>query len=191
MSTVQREDPSRSRGPVTIPELLAKKQRGDRLVMVTAYDFPTAEVVRPPGVDLVLAGDTAVTTVLGYTSTVPVTMEEMLTLIRSVRRALRTPLLVGELPFGSYERSHDRAIVSAQRMIKEGGGRSRQVRGPGSGTGPSNRRRDLLGIFDRLQPRFVKPERERTSGWCRRGRANRSRPLVRASVQRNTVGRLR
>lgn len=107
--------------PVTLPELTAKKRRGEPIVMVTAYDLPSAQVAEEAAVDLVLAGDTAAMTVLGYSSTVPVTLEEMLVLTRAVRRGLRTPLLIGDLPFGSYERSHEQAIASSQRLVKEAG----------------------------------------------------------------------
>jgi 3-methyl-2-oxobutanoate hydroxymethyltransferase len=107
--------------PVTLAELDEKKRRGEPIVMVTAYDMPSARAAEEAGVDLVLAGDTAAMTVLGYPSTVPVTLEEMLVLTKSARRGLRTPLLIGDLPFGSYERSHEQAIASAQRLVKEAG----------------------------------------------------------------------
>jgi 3-methyl-2-oxobutanoate hydroxymethyltransferase len=109
------------RQAVTLPALAEKKRRGEPIVMVTAYDLPSARAGEEAGVDLVLAGDTAAMTVLGYPSTVPVTLEEMLVLTKAVRRGLRAPLLVGDLPFGSYERSYEQAIASAQRLVKEGG----------------------------------------------------------------------
>jgi 3-methyl-2-oxobutanoate hydroxymethyltransferase len=106
---------------VTLPELAERKRRGEPIVMITAYDLPSAQVAEEAGVDVVLAGDTAAMTVLGYAGTAPVTVEEMLVLTKAVRRGLRTPLLVGDLPFGSYERSHEQAIASAQRFVKEAG----------------------------------------------------------------------
>lgn len=106
---------------VTLPILAERKRRREPVVMVTAFDWPTAQAAQAAGVDLVLAGDTAATTVLGYRNTAEVSFEEMLTLTRAVRRGLRTPLLVGDLPFGSYEQSHGQAIASAQRMVKEAG----------------------------------------------------------------------
>ena len=106
---------------VTLPLLAEKKHRGEPIVMVTAYDLPSAQAAEEAEVDLVLVGDTAAMTVLGYPSTVPVTLEEMLVLTKAACRGLRTPLLVGDLPFGSYERSHEQAITSAQRLVKEGG----------------------------------------------------------------------
>ena len=107
--------------PVTLPRLLEKKRAGERIVMVTAYDFPSALVAERAGVDVVLVGDSAANAVLGYADTVAVTVDELLVLARAVRRGLRTPLLVGDLPFGSYERSDEQAIDTAQRFVKEAG----------------------------------------------------------------------
>jgi 3-methyl-2-oxobutanoate hydroxymethyltransferase len=109
------------RSPVTVPRLAEMKRAGERIVMVTAYDYPSAQVVEEAGVDVVLVGDTAAMVVLGYDSTNPVGMDEMLTMTAAVRRGLRTPLLVGDLPFGSYESSNEQAIANAQRFVKEAG----------------------------------------------------------------------
>jgi 3-methyl-2-oxobutanoate hydroxymethyltransferase len=109
------------RAPVTLPRLAEMKLNAEPIVMVTAYDFPSAEIAEEAGVDLVLVGDTAAMTMLGHSSTTPVSMDEMLVLARAVRRGLRTPLLVGDLPFGSYEASNEQAIASATRYVKEAG----------------------------------------------------------------------
>jgi 3-methyl-2-oxobutanoate hydroxymethyltransferase len=114
-------DPRAERVPVTLPRLAEMKSAGDPIVMVTAYDNPSAAVAEEAAVDLVLVGDSAAMTVLGYDSTVPVSMDEMLVLARAVRRGLSTPLMVGDLPFGSYEGSNEQAVASAQRYIKEAG----------------------------------------------------------------------
>jgi 3-methyl-2-oxobutanoate hydroxymethyltransferase len=106
---------------VTLPPLAEMKRAGEPIVMVTAYDHPSAQVVEEAGVDIVLVGDTAAMTVLGHSSTTPVTLDEMLVLTAAVRRGVRTPLLVGDMPFGSYEGSNELAIESAQRFVKEGG----------------------------------------------------------------------
>jgi 3-methyl-2-oxobutanoate hydroxymethyltransferase len=106
---------------MTLPRLAEKKRLGERIVMVTAYDYPSAQVAEEAGVDVVLVGDSGAMTVLGYPSTVPVSTEEMLMLASAVRRGLGTPLLVGDLPFGSYEASDEQAIATAQRFIKEAG----------------------------------------------------------------------
>ena len=87
--------------------------------MVTAYDFPSAQVTEEAGVDIVLVGDTAAMVVLGYEATTPVGMDEMVTMAAAVRRGLRTPLLIGDMPFGSYERSNEHAIENAQRFVRE------------------------------------------------------------------------
>ncbi|MGZ4170528.1 MAG: 3-methyl-2-oxobutanoate hydroxymethyltransferase [Solirubrobacteraceae bacterium] len=107
--------------PMTLPRLAEKKRLGEPIVMVTAYDFPSAQVAQEAGVDMVLVGDSAAMTVLGYPSTIPVSIDEMLMLASAVRRGLRTPFLVGDLPFGSYEASDEQAIATAQRFIKEAG----------------------------------------------------------------------
>src|SRR5438309_1681059 len=89
--------------------------------MVTAYDYPSAQVAQEAGVDVVLVGDSGAMTVLGYPSTVPVSTDEMLMLASAVRRGLRTPLLIGDLPFGSYEASDEQAVATAKRFVKEAG----------------------------------------------------------------------
>ena len=106
---------------VTLASLAAKKRAREPIVMVTAYDHPGAQIVEAAGVDVVLVGDSAAMTVLGYDSTVPVTIDEMLMLTKAVRRGLSAPLLVGDLPFGSYEASDVLAIATAQRFVKEAG----------------------------------------------------------------------
>jgi 3-methyl-2-oxobutanoate hydroxymethyltransferase len=110
-----------SRARVTIPRLAEMKRAGDPIVMVTAYDFPSAKVVEEAGVDVVLVGDTAAMVVLGYDATTPVGMDEMTTMAAAVRRGLRTPLLIGDMPFGSYEASNELAITNAQRFVREAG----------------------------------------------------------------------
>jgi 3-methyl-2-oxobutanoate hydroxymethyltransferase len=112
-------DPSRL--PMTLPRLGEKKRLGEPIVMVTAYDYPSARAAEAGNVDVVLVGDSAATTVLGHTSTTPVDLDEMLVLAKAVRRGLKTPLLVCDLPFGSYELSDEQAIASAMRYVKEAG----------------------------------------------------------------------
>jgi 3-methyl-2-oxobutanoate hydroxymethyltransferase len=123
MSTEPRvpDAPPSDRRPVTVPQLAEMKQRGEPIVMVTAYDFPSAQVAEEAGVDLILVGDTAAMTVLGYDSTVPVSMDEMVMLASAVRRGAHTPLVIGDLPFGSYQGSNEQAVHSAIRYLKEAG----------------------------------------------------------------------
>ncbi len=110
-----------ARKPFGLASMAEKKANSEPIVMVTAYDFPSAQVAEEAGVDVVLVGDSGAMTVLGYPSTVPATVEEMLMLCSAVRRGLSTPLLVGDLPFGSYEVSDEQAVRTAQRFIKEAG----------------------------------------------------------------------
>ena len=112
---------SGERPPVTLPRLAEMKAAGEPIVMVTAYDYPSARVAEEAGADLVLVGDTAAMVVLGYPGTEPVSMDEMVMLGRAVRRGLKTPLMVGDLPMGSYEASNELAVQSAQRLVKETG----------------------------------------------------------------------
>ncbi len=113
--------PPAEQRPVTIPHLAEMKQRGEPIVMVTAYDYPSAQVAEEAQVDVVLVGDTAAMTVLGYDSTVPVSMDEMVMLASAVRRGAHTPLVIGDLPFGSYQASNELAVGSAVRYMKEAG----------------------------------------------------------------------
>ncbi|HEV2811958.1 MAG TPA: 3-methyl-2-oxobutanoate hydroxymethyltransferase [Solirubrobacteraceae bacterium] len=110
-----------SRLPMTLPRLNEKKALGEPIVMVTAYDYPSALAVDAAGVDLVLVGDSGAMTVLGYPSTVPVELDELLMLARAVRRGLRLPFMIGDLPFGSYEVSDEQAVAAAMRFVKEAG----------------------------------------------------------------------
>lgn len=123
MSTIRTDDDRGvpAREPVTIQRLGEMKLAGEPIVMITAYDHPSALVAEEAGVDVVLVGDSAAMTVLGHDSTVPVGMDEMVMLASAVRRGLDTPLLVGDLPFGSYEASNEDAVANAQRFIKESG----------------------------------------------------------------------
>ncbi len=113
--------PPAKRATVTLSKLAEKKALGEPIVMVTAYDYPSAQVAEAAGVDVVLVGDSGAMTVLGYPSTVPVSVDEMLMLSAAARRGLSTPMLVGDLPFGSYEASNEQAIATAQRFVKEAG----------------------------------------------------------------------
>jgi 3-methyl-2-oxobutanoate hydroxymethyltransferase len=134
-------DPGRL--PMTLPLLAEKKRLGEPLVMVTAYDYPSARAVEAAGVDLVLVGDSAATTVLGYSATTPVDLDDMLVLARAVRRGLSTPLMIGDLPFGSYEVSDEQAITTAVRMVKEAG--CDAVKLEGGGEASVSRARAIAG----------------------------------------------
>ncbi len=117
--------------PMTLPRLAEKKRLGEQIVMVSAYDYPSAQVAEAAGVDVVLVGDSGAMTVLGYPSTVPVTVDELIMLTAATRRGLRTPFLVADLPFGSYEAGDELAIATAQRFVKEGGADAVKLEGGG------------------------------------------------------------
>src|SRR3954466_7727884 len=117
---------------VTLTKLAEMRALGEPIVMITAYDHPSALVVEQAGVDVVLVGDSAANNVLGYPDTVPVTVEELLMLTRAVRRGLKTPLLVGDLPFGSYEASDAQAGATAHRFVKEAGADAVKLEGGGT-----------------------------------------------------------
>ncbi len=137
-------DPGRL--PMTLPLLSEKKRLGEPLVMVTAYDYPSARAAEAAGVDLVLVGDSAATTVLGYNATTPVVLEDMLVLARAARRGLSTPLLIGDLPFGSYEVSDEQAITTAMRMVKEAGCDAIKLEGGGAASASRARAIVAAGI---------------------------------------------
>jgi 3-methyl-2-oxobutanoate hydroxymethyltransferase len=118
-------------GKLPLPELGQMKRRGDKIVMVTAYDAPAARLADEAGVELVLVGDSAAMVMLGHESTVPVTLDEMIFLTRAVTRAARRPLVIGDLPFGSYEISDEQAVGTAIRMLKEGGADLVKLEGAG------------------------------------------------------------
>jgi 3-methyl-2-oxobutanoate hydroxymethyltransferase len=141
MASVIPHDPGRL--PMTLPLLAEKKRLGDPIVMVTAYDYPSARAAEAAGVDLVLVGDSAATTVLGYSATTPVRLQDMLVLAAAARRGLRTPLLIGDLPFGSYEVSDAQAVGAAVRMVQEAG--CDAVKLEGGGETPASRARAIVG----------------------------------------------
>jgi 3-methyl-2-oxobutanoate hydroxymethyltransferase len=118
-------------GKLPLPELHEMKVRGDKIVMITAYDAPAARIADEAGVELILVGDTAAMVMLGHESTVPVTLDEMIFLTKAVTRSARRPLVIGDLPFGTYEISDEQAVGSAIRMVKEGGADVVKLEGAG------------------------------------------------------------
>jgi 3-methyl-2-oxobutanoate hydroxymethyltransferase len=106
---------------LTIFDLQAKADRGEKVFQVTAVDFPTAQLVDRAGIDCILIGDSLGMTALGYASTVPVTMDEMIHHAKAISRAVKRAIVVGDLPLGAYHASAADAVNSAMRMLKEGG----------------------------------------------------------------------
>ena len=109
------------RAKITAPAIVALKRKGEPITVVTAYDFPTARYADQSGVEILLVGDSVGTVMLGYESTLPVTMEDMLHHVRAVARAKPSALVVGDMPFMSYQVSTEQAVANAGRLVQEGG----------------------------------------------------------------------
>jgi len=105
---------------VRVHHLREMKQRGEKFAMLTAYDQYAASIFEEAGIPVLLVGDSAANNVLGYETTVPVTVDEMLPLVRAVSRSARRSLVVADLPFGSYQSSPEQALATSMRMLKEG-----------------------------------------------------------------------
>ena len=118
-------------GKLPLTELAVMVEREERIVMVTAYDFPSARLADAAGMDIVLVGDSAAMTVLGHSSTVPATMDEMLMLTRAVTRGAQRPLVVADMPFGSFQVSDEDALRNAIRFVKEAGADAVKLEGAG------------------------------------------------------------
>jgi 3-methyl-2-oxobutanoate hydroxymethyltransferase len=118
-------------GRLPITELRELKARAQPIAMVTAYDAPSGRLADAAGVDLILVGDSAAMTVLGHDSTVPATMEEMLVLTRAVTRGARRPLVIADMPFGSFQVSDEEAVANAIRFVKEAGADAVKIEGAG------------------------------------------------------------
>ena len=114
----------------TIRDLRSFKERGERFIMLTAYDFPTASILDQAGVPAILVGDSLANNVLGYDTTLPVTMNEMLHHTRAVVRGSKNALIVGDMPFLSYQTSVEDGIRNAGRFLKEGGAHAVKLEGP-------------------------------------------------------------
>ena len=118
-------------GKLPLTELPEMKARRQPIVMVTAYDAPGGRLADQAGADLVLVGDSAAMTVLGHESTVPATMEEMLILTRAVTRGAKRPVVIADMPFGSFQVSDDEAVLNAIRFVKEAGADAVKLEGAG------------------------------------------------------------
>jgi 3-methyl-2-oxobutanoate hydroxymethyltransferase len=116
---------------VSLTDLQERKSRGEKLVMVTAYDYPGARLADAAGVDIILVGDSAADNVLGYDTTVPVTVDELLVLVRAVARGTERALVVADMPFGSFQISDEAAVANAVRFVKEAGADAVKIEGAG------------------------------------------------------------
>jgi 3-methyl-2-oxobutanoate hydroxymethyltransferase len=118
-------------GKLALPELAELKARRQPIAMVTAYDAPSGRLADAAGADVILVGDSAAMTVLGHDSTVPATMDEMIVLTRAVTRGARRPLVVADMPFGSFQVSDEEAMTNAVRFVKEAGADAVKLEGAG------------------------------------------------------------
>jgi 3-methyl-2-oxobutanoate hydroxymethyltransferase len=116
---------------LSLPDLREMKREQRPIVMITAYDHPSGQIVDAAGVDLVLVGDSAANVVLGHSSTVPATMDEMTMLTRAVSRGVERALVIGDLPFMSYQVSDAEAVANGGRLIKQGGADAVKLEGAG------------------------------------------------------------
>lgn len=116
---------------LTLPALGDMKRRAERLTSVTAYDYPSARLADEAGIDIVLVGDSAAMTVLGYDTTLPISMDEMLTFTRAVVRAVRRAVVVADMPFGSFQVSDESAVANAVRFAREAGADAVKIEGAG------------------------------------------------------------
>jgi 3-methyl-2-oxobutanoate hydroxymethyltransferase len=116
---------------LSLTELSERKRERQKLVMVTAYDHPSARLADAAGIDLILVGDSAADNVLGYDSTVPVTVEELLVLVAAVVRGTERALVVADMPFGSFQVSDEATLTNAVRFVKEAGADAVKVEGAG------------------------------------------------------------
>jgi 3-methyl-2-oxobutanoate hydroxymethyltransferase len=119
-------------GKLPLTDLADMKRRRERIVMVTAYDYPSGRLADAAGVDIVLVGDSAAMTVLGHESTTPATMDEMIMLTRAAARGAKRPLMVADMPFGSFQVSDEEAVTNAIRFVKEAGADAVKLEGAGS-----------------------------------------------------------
>ena len=121
-------DPS---AKLTLPAIADMKRKAERLTSVTAYDYPSARLADAAGIDIVLVGDSAAMTVLGYDSTLPISVDEMLTFTRAVVRAVKRAVVVADMPFGSFQVSDESAVAHAVRFAREAGADAVKIEGAG------------------------------------------------------------
>ncbi|MBC7796060.1 MAG: 3-methyl-2-oxobutanoate hydroxymethyltransferase [Pyrinomonadaceae bacterium] len=114
---------------ITLPTIQKAKENGEKLAFLTAYDYPTARIVDEAGIEMILVGDSAGNVVFGHANTIPVTMEEMLFALKSVRRGVKRALLIADMPYGSYHVNAEESVRNALKFVKEGGAEAVKLEG--------------------------------------------------------------
>jgi 3-methyl-2-oxobutanoate hydroxymethyltransferase len=175
-------------GKLRLTELADFKRRGEKIAMITAYDAPSGRIADAAGVDLILVGDSAAMVVLGYDSTVPASMDEMLMLTSAVTRGARRPLVIADMPFGSFQISDEDALENAIRFVKEAGADAVKL----EGGGPSiSRVRALVGAGIPVMGHIGLTPQSATmlGGFKAQGRsAEKARALVGAARELESAG---
>ena len=180
-------------GPVTrpkkirVPHLQAMKDRGERIAMLTSYDQLTAEIFDQAGIPVLLVGDSAANNVLGYETTLPVTVDELIPLVRAVSRAARRALVVADLPFGSYQTSPEQALTTSVRFMKEAGAHAVKLEG---GAAVVEQVRTLVGAGIPVMAHLgFTPQSEHSLGGYRvQGRGDHAEQLVQDALAVEAAG---
>ncbi|HEX8496776.1 MAG TPA: 3-methyl-2-oxobutanoate hydroxymethyltransferase [Actinomycetales bacterium] len=172
---------------VRIHHLQAMKERGERWAMLTAYDQYTAEIFDEVGIPVLLVGDSAANNVLGYETTVQVTVDELLPLVRAVSRSAVRAMVVADLPFGSYQSSPEQALATAVRMMKEGAAHAVKLEG-GRRMAPSVRAVVDAGIPVMGHVGFTPQSEHALGGYRVQGRGDDGEALVKDACALEAAG---
>ena len=172
---------------VRIHHLRAMKERGERFAMLTSYDQLSAEIFDEAGIPVLLVGDSAANNVLGYETTLPVTVDELLPLVRAVSRAARRALVVADLPFGSYQSSPEQALATSVRFMKEGGAHAVKLEG-GAGVVPQVAAVTKAGVPVMAHIGFTPQSEHNLGGYRVQGRGAAAEELVQSALALEQAG---
>jgi 3-methyl-2-oxobutanoate hydroxymethyltransferase len=172
---------------VRVHHLRAMKERGERFAMLTSYDQLTAEIFDDAGIPLLLVGDSAANNVLGYETTLPVTVDELLPLVRAVARGAHRSMVVADLPFGSYQVSPEQALETAVRFMKEGSAHAVKLEG-GEQVAPQVRALVDAGVPVMAHIGFTPQSEHQLGGYRVQGRGDTGDELVRAALALQDAG---
>jgi 3-methyl-2-oxobutanoate hydroxymethyltransferase len=176
-----------TRKRVRVHHLRAMKERGEHFAMLTSYDQLTAEIFDQAGIPVLLVGDSAANNVLGYETTLPVTVDELLPLVRAVTRGSRTALVVADLPFGSYQSTPEQALATSVRFMKEGGAHAVKLEG-GTSVAPQVAAVVTAGIPVMAHIGFTPQSEHGLGGYRVQGRGEAGDELVRAALALQEAG---